>query len=143
MSGATMGRSGISRMDLVGTGLVVVVGAGVGGLVGGVAALAGLGLARWRGPRAPAAAAFAMLALAALLSVFEAPATGRAVDYLFDFALDRPVASDAGLAAGILAFVSIVLAARAERAQPPDPSGESDPELGSGDTPPGEQGSAD
>ncbi|MFO7591616.1 MAG: hypothetical protein R6X23_12085 [Acidimicrobiia bacterium] len=140
MSGATLDRFRISRRDLVGAGLVVVVGAGVGGLVGGVAALAGLGLARWRGPRAPAAAAFAMLALAALLSVLEAPATGRAVDYLFDFALDRPVASDAGLAAGVLAFVSIVLLARAERARPPGPSGEPGP----GDPPPpGGQGSAD
>lgn len=143
MSGTTAGRSPTSRGDLVGAGLVVAVGAGVGGLVGGLAALAGLGLARWRGPRAAAAGALAMLALAALLSVLEAPTSGRAIDYLFDFALDRPVASDAGLAAGVLAFVSIVLAARVERASPPDPTGGPGPEPASGTTPPGGRGSAD
>lgn len=143
MSGATFDRSPISRGGLVGAGLVVAVGAGIGGLVGGLAALAGLGLARWRGPRAAAAGALAMLALAALLSVLEAPASGRAVDYLFDFALDRPVASDAGLAAGVLAFVSIVLAARAERASPPGPTGGASPESTSGDPPSGGGGSAD
>ncbi|HEU5300670.1 MAG TPA: hypothetical protein VFW06_00375 [Acidimicrobiia bacterium] len=122
MSAGTTGGSRVGRAELLGAGLLIAVGAGLGGVVGGLAALAALGLARWRGPRAVAAGAFVMLALAAVLSVVEAPTTGRAVDYLFDFALDRPVASDAGLAAGILAFVGIVLAARAERAGPRGPT---------------------
>ncbi len=96
--------------------VVVAIGAGVGGVVGGLAALAALGLARWRGPRAVAAGAFVMLAVACVLTVLEAPASGRAADYLFNFALDRPWASHAGLAAGVLTLVGIVLAARDERA---------------------------
>ena len=95
--------------------LVVAIGTGVGGVVGGLAALAALALARWRGPRAVAGGAFAMLAAAALLTVLEAPASGRAADYLFNFALDRPWASHAGLAAGVLTLVALVLAARDER----------------------------
>jgi len=115
----TPSPTGVAWPTLAGGAVLVVIGAGVGGVFGGLAALAGLGLARWRGARAVAAAACVMLALAALLTIVEAPATARAADYLFDFALDRPWASHAGLAAGVLAFLAVVLAARAER----EPSG--------------------
>jgi hypothetical protein len=46
----------------------------------------------------------------------EAPGTGDARDYLFDFALDRPLAAEAGRIAGVLALVAVVLAAARERA---------------------------
>jgi hypothetical protein len=111
------------------TGVVLVaIGIVVGGLVGGLAALAGVLLARWQGYRSVAAAALVTLVLAALLTAFEAPATGDASDYLFDFALDRPLAAEVGRVAGILVLVAVVLAAIRERepssmpASPADPS---------------------
>ncbi len=113
-------------LPIAGWCVLVVIGTGVGGIVGGLAAVAAIGLDRWRGPRAVAAGAFTMLALAALLTVVEAPASGRAAEYLFDFALDRPLASNAGLAAGILALIAIVLAARAERAPAASAAGAGD-----------------
>lgn len=120
---------GVNRQALAGAGLLVAIGVGVGGIIGGLAALAGLGIGHWRGPRAVAASAFGMLLLAALLTVLEAPTTGRASDYIFDFALDRPVASDAGLAAGVLVLVAIVLTARAERAGSTAPPAQLDREA--------------
>lgn len=123
------------RRTVVGWAVLVAIGVGFGGIVGGLAALAGLGLARWQGPRGVAAGSFVMLALAALLTVVEAPASGRAADYLFDFALERPWASRAGLAAGVLALVAIILAARAERAPTTSDAPPSDPSAGPGDDP--------
>jgi MFS family permease len=105
----------VRRGALVGGVVLVVVAAIVGGPVGALAALAGLAIAAWRGYRAVAAAALVALVIAAVLTVLEAPATGRAPDYLFDFALDRPLAADAGLCAGILLLVAVVLGARRER----------------------------
>ena len=95
---------------------LVAAGVGVAGWVGAAAALAGLAIARWRGYRSVAAAALLALAVAALLTVIEAPATGEARDYLFDFAIDRPLAAEAGRVAGVLAMVAVLLAAVRERA---------------------------
>ncbi len=120
MTAAQQPRSRGAGTTIVGGALLVAAGAAVGGIVGGVAALAGLGVARWRGTRAVAGAALVMLVVAALLTVLEAPASGQAVDYLFDFALDRPRAADAGLAAGVLAILGIVLATADERDRPRD-----------------------
>ena len=50
---------------------------------------------------------------AALATVLEAPATGEAGDYLFDFALDRPLAAQLGRVAGVLFVVAVALAAAA------------------------------
>jgi MFS family permease len=98
------------------TGIVLVgVGIVIGGLVGALAALAAVLLGAWRGPRAVAAVAFVLLVAAALLTAFEAPATGQARDYLFDFARDRPLAADAGLVAGVFVLAAVVLAAVRER----------------------------
>ena len=116
MTDRTHTRPTVEPVPLVGALVLLVLGAGLGGFVGAGAALVGLAVARRWGSRAPVAAAIVMLALAAVLSVVEAPASGRGPDYLFDFALDRPVASDLGLAAGVLALVSLVLAAWFERA---------------------------
>jgi hypothetical protein len=119
-----------SRATVVTGAVLVAVGVVVGGLVGGLAALAGVALARWQGYRSVAAAALVALVVAALLTAFEAPATGDASDYLFDFALDRPLAAEAGRIAGILVLVAVVLAAIRERepsslsAAPPPPPDE-------------------
>ena len=102
---------------------LVVVGAVIGGPIGAAAALAGLGIARWRGYRAVAGAALLVLIVAAVLTVVEAPATGEAPDYLFDFALDRSLAAEAGRVAGVLALVAVVLAAVPERARSADSGG--------------------
>jgi MFS family permease len=114
---------------------LVVVGVVVGGPIGGLAALGGLGLAGWRGYRTVGAAALVALVVAALLTVLEAPATGDAPDYLFDFALDRPLAATAGLVAGVLTLVAVALAALHERA--PTSPVNADPEATpSPETPP-------
>jgi hypothetical protein len=102
--------------DVVTAVVLVVIGALVGGFAGGAAAFAGLAIARWRGYRSVAGVALAVLILTAALTVLEAPATGDAADYLFDFALDRPLAAEAGRVAGVLTIVAIALAARRERA---------------------------
>jgi len=108
-----------STARVIGAIAIVVVGVLIGGPIGGVTALAALGLARWRGYRAVALAALIVLVIAAVLAVVEAPATGAARDYLFDFALDRPLAAETGRIAGVLAVVAIVLAAVHERAPAP------------------------
>ncbi|MEX2255489.1 MAG: hypothetical protein WEC34_08625 [Acidimicrobiia bacterium] len=96
--------------------VLVAIGIVIGGAVGGVTALVAVGIGRWRGARAVAAAALMALVVAAVLTVVEAPATGDAPDYLFDFALDRPRAATASLIAGVFALVAVVLAAVHERA---------------------------
>ena len=97
-------------------GALVAVGVVVGGAPGGLAAVAGLGIAWWRGHRAVAGAALLALVAAAVVTVVEAPASGDAGDYLFDFALDRPIAAELGRIAGVLVIVAIALAAARERA---------------------------
>jgi hypothetical protein len=99
----------ISGIVLAGVGIAI------GGLVGALAAVAAVVVGFWRGYRTVAAVALAALVVAAVLTAFEAPATGQAPDYLFDFALDRPLASEAGRIAGIFFLVAVVLAAIRER----------------------------
>ena len=106
------------RVSVVGAAVLIALGAGIGGPVGGLAAVAGLAVARRRGYRTVAAGAMVALGVAAVLTVVEARATGASIDYLFNFALDRPLAADAGVVAGVLGLVAIVLATREERATP-------------------------
>lgn len=113
------GRPMTSTGRVIGAIALLAVGVVIGGAIGGVAALVALGLARWRGYRAVALAALVLLVVAAVLTVVEAPATGEARDYLFDFALDRPLAAEAGRIAGVFAVVAVVLAAVVERARSP------------------------
>jgi hypothetical protein len=103
------GATIVGRLALVAAAVVIA------GPVGAATAIAGLLIARWRGYRSVAAAAVVALVLAAVLTVVEAPATGQARDYLFDFALDRPLAAEAGRVAGVFALVAVVLAAVRER----------------------------
>jgi hypothetical protein len=100
----------------LGTAALVAVGVVIGGYAGGLAAVAGLVVASWRGYRAVAGFALLLVVAAAVATVLEAPATGEAVDYLFDFALDRPLAAQLGRAAGVLFVVAVALAAVRERA---------------------------
>jgi MFS family permease len=100
----------------VAVGALVAVGVVVGGPIGGVTTLVGLAVAWWRSSRAVAGLALVALVAAALLTVLEAPATGEAGDYLFDFALDRPLAAALGRIAGVLVVVAVALAATRERA---------------------------
>jgi hypothetical protein len=95
---------------------LVAVGVVIGGAIGGVTALVGLAVAWWRGYRDVAGLALFVLIAAAVATVLEAPATGQASDYLFDFALDRPVAAQLGRVAGVLFVVAVALAAVRERA---------------------------
>lgn len=106
----------MSRVSVAAAVALVVAGFVIGGAVGGLAAIAGLAIAAWWGYRAVAAGALLALGVAAVLTLIEAPATGEAGDYLFDFALDRPLAAQAGRVAGVLALVAVVLAAVRERA---------------------------
>ena len=106
----------MSRASVVGGVALVVVALLIGGPIGGLAAIAGLAIAAWWGYRAVAAGALLALGVAAVLTVIEAPATGEASDYLFDFALDRPLAAQAGRVAGVLALVAVAVAAMRERA---------------------------
>jgi hypothetical protein len=106
----------MSRASIVGGVALVAVALVIGGPIGGLAAIAGLVIAAWRGYRAVAAGALLALGVAAVLTVIEAPATGEAPDYLFDFALDRPLAAQAGRVAGVLALVAVTVAAMRERA---------------------------
>jgi hypothetical protein len=115
---------------VVGGVVLVAIGALVGGVVGGIAAIFGLAIARWRGYRAVALAALVALVVAALLTVIEAPATAETRDYVFDFALDRPLAADAGLVAGVLAVVAVALAAVRERAPSSTPAIDEDEPTG-------------
>ncbi len=105
-----------ARARWVTSATLVAAGVVVGGLVGAVAALVAVLVGFWRGYRTVAGVAFVVLVVAALLTAFEAPATGQAPDYLFDFALDRPLAAQAGRVAGIFVLVAVVLAAIRERA---------------------------
>jgi hypothetical protein len=106
----------MSRASIVGGVALVAVALVIGGPIGGLAAIVGLGIATWWGYRAVAAGALLALGVAAVLTIIESPATGEAADYLFDFALDRPLAAQAGRVAGVLALVAVVLAAMQERA---------------------------
>lgn len=104
-----------TRAQVVSGIVLVAVGIVIGGIVGGVAALAAALLAGWRGYRTVALAALVLLVITAVLTVVEAPTTGQAHDYLFDFALDRPLAAEVGRIAGIFVLVAVVLAAVRER----------------------------
>jgi MFS family permease len=106
----------------LGFATIVALGWFIGGLVGLLAALLGLAAACWRGPRFVAAAAFVALLAAAILTAVEAP-TGskhRGVD----FVTTRPLASEAGRIAAVLALVSIGIALASERAPEPEPEPE-------------------
>ncbi len=63
--------------------------------------------------RLPVGVALALLVVAALATVLEAPLLPSIVG--LDFALDRPVASTAGLFAGVAALVAVLFAAVEER----------------------------
>jgi len=104
-----------TRATLVTAIVLVAVGIVIGGVVGAVAAVVAVAVGHWRGYRAVAAAALAALVLAALLTAFEAAATARPTDYLFDFARDRPLAAEVGRIAGVFALVAVALAAILER----------------------------
>jgi len=81
------------------------------GLTGVLASAVELVIYRFAGPRWAAAAALAALIVAALATVLEAPTASAALS----FAVQRPVASEAGRIAGVLAFVAVVTAAVRER----------------------------
>lgn len=74
--------------------------------------------------RLPVGVALALLVVAALATVLEAPLLPSIVG--LDFALDRPVASAAGLFAGVAALVAVLFAAVEERS----------PRIGNGARPP-------
>jgi hypothetical protein len=95
---------------------LVAVGVVIGGPIGGLTVVVGLVVAWWRGYRDVAGLALFVLVAAAVATVLEAPATGEASDYLFDFALDRPLAAQLGRVAGVLFVVAVALAAVRERA---------------------------
>ena len=122
-----------TRAAVVTAVVLVAVGIVIGGLVGGLAALGAVGVGQWRGYRAVAGVALVALVAAALLTAFEAPATAQPTDYLFDFALDRPLAAEVGRIAGIFVIVAVALAAVRER----EPSSTPGP---SSAVPPGEGG---
>jgi hypothetical protein len=111
-----------SRAAVVTAVVLVAVGVVIGGLAGGLAALGAVGIGQWRGYRAVAGAALVALVAAALLAAFEAPATAQPTDYLFDFALDRPLAAEVGRIAGIFVIVAVALAAVGERERSSPPS---------------------
>jgi hypothetical protein len=96
--------------------VLVAVGILIGGVIGGLAAVVAVAIGLWRDYRVVAAVALGALVAAALLTAFEAPATAEPADYLFDFALDRPLAAEVGRIAGIFVLVAVVLAAIRERA---------------------------
>ena len=96
--------------------VLVAIGIVIGGLVGGLAAAVAVAVGVWRDHRVVFAVALVALVVAALLTAFEAPATAAPTDYLFDFALDRPLAAEVGRIAGVFVLVGVVLAAIRERA---------------------------
>jgi MFS family permease len=96
--------------------VLVAVGVVIGGVIGGLAAAVAVAIGLWRDYRVVAAVALVALIVAALLTAFEAPATAEPADYLFDFALDRPLAAQVGRIAGVFVLVAVVLAAIRERA---------------------------
>jgi hypothetical protein len=102
-----------------GIGLVAIIGAGwfVGGPIGFVVAALALALALWRGPRFVAGLAFVALLATAVLTAVEAP-TGPGARGI-GFVVNRPVASEVGRIAGVLALASIGVAVARERAAGP------------------------
>jgi hypothetical protein len=96
--------------------VLVAVGVLIGGVIGGLAAAVAVAIGLWRDSRVVAAVALVALVVAGLLTAFEAPATAEPADYLFDFALDRPLAAQVGRIAGVFVLVAVVLAAICERA---------------------------
>ena len=109
-----------------GIGFVAVVGVGwfVGGPIGLIVAALALAIALWRGPRFVAGLAFLALLATAALTAVEAP-TGQGARGV-SFAINRPVASEIGRIAGVLALVSIGVAIAGERAA--DPRDEREPD---------------
>lgn len=107
-------------MPWVEAAVLVVLGWFIGGIAGGAAAAGGVALARWQGPKAVAAATFAILVATAVLTLVEEPTTGKG--YTFDFAQDRTLAAVAGRVAGVLLLVTVVAAARRERAPRTEPA---------------------
>lgn len=87
----------------------------IAGWTGLAIALPGLVVAEWRGARAAAGAALVLVIASAVLIVVEAPATGSGADYGLEFATQRPLAAEAGRAAGVLTLVALVVATRRER----------------------------
>jgi len=120
MNAAEGGRFSPAR----GVGLVAIVAVGwfVGGPIGLIVAALALAIALWRGPRFVAGLAFVALLATAVLTAVEAP-TGQGARGV-SFVIGRPVASEIGRIAGVLALVSIGVAIAGERAA--DPRGEPD-----------------
>ena len=111
---STRGSSAARRGPaILGVVVLVALGAFLGGIIGGLAAVAALSLARWRGYRFVAACALAVLVVAAVLSLVEAPADAH--HYIFHFAEDRPLAAEAGRIAGVFVMIFLALAAWRER----------------------------
>lgn len=88
----------------------------IGGIPGAVIVLVAAIDAGTERSRLPGAIALALLLAAALATVLEAPLSPWTVG--LDFALDRPVASTAGMFVGVAAVVSLLLAAVEERSPP-------------------------
>ena len=113
-----MTRTHIGAARWAGVVALVVVAWFIGGLAGGAAAIGGIALGSWRGPKAVAAASLAALVVTAVLTLVEEEATGKG--YTFDFARDRTLAAVAGRVAGVLLLVAVGLAADRERTRRPD-----------------------
>jgi hypothetical protein len=86
-----------------------------------IVAVIAVPIALWRGPRVIAGAALAALVIAAILTISEARTTNTQYNTLF--AARRPLAAEAGRAAGVLILVSLGVALERERrssSAPPD-----------------------
>lgn len=92
----------------------------LGGWIGAVAAAAAVASTFRRPATLAAGGAAALLVVAALATVIEVPVDDDALRS--SFALDRPVAAAAGLAAAIFALVAVVTLAVRERAAAPAPA---------------------
>jgi hypothetical protein len=90
-----------------------------GGFTALIAAVAGLVIARWLGPRWVAAAAFGSLLVAAVATVVEMKLTQS---YNLSFADERPIATHSALVAGALAFVAVAVFAARQGAHNASPS---------------------
>ena len=106
----------------VGLAAIVAVGWFIGGPIGLVVAALALALALWRGPRLVAGLACVALVATALLTAVEAPTGPNARGVRF--VTDRPLTSETGRIAGVLALVSIAVAIARERATDPPNEGE-------------------